>query len=488
MEDPKRCIVVQCGTYRTVAGFHDSDVPGCVLPTCYAGEEMVFGGVEMIEYVEDHESKPGVYTVLDSRGLPYNWLAWEALIKHLYECLGAHPAEHPLVLTIPATALSGTEIDPKIMQKFEEVLLKRLGVPVFQLVIEPLALALGLGKSSALVVDMGHSACQVTPIVDGTIVRQGLMRSKYGGAYLDYEIASFLKKITTAAGTNGQNAGEPNGSENNNKQLDPTENDASMQIDEDSAIVESTKAWIESHTTLYEFKQTQLEASDRPLVELERHIEQQNAAHRRQQQTLLQMRQQQNPNTVSSTPVTDHYAPLHDPLNNKRPYLYKGKTLHIAQRDRLSLCEGVFEAHEEDPGLSALLVRAVQKAAAGAAGPTAQQSTNNSSPSSHGALAQGFSGHLTAEQVCSSLLGAVVITGGVARTPGVASRVVHSLATAFPQYRLAATATAPAPAGTAMEDAPAAAVSIADVPFGAWSGACALARLPAAWTVLGAHS
>lgn len=208
----------------------------------------------MIDATAEKRSDDEVYTLMDSQGLPYNWEALELQWRYMYETqLKVSPEELPLVITMPAT---NGKPDMSILERYYELAFDKLKVPVFQIVIEPLAIALSMGKSSAFVIDMGASGCNVTPIIDGIVVKNAVVRSKFGGDFLDYQVHEKLAPMIKE------------------------ENDMENMADEEKS---STDVWHEANTWIQQFKSTMLQVSEKDLIELERYYKEQAEIFARQQ-------------------------------------------------------------------------------------------------------------------------------------------------------------------------------------------------------------
>lgn len=395
----KKCVVIHNGSSSTVAGFSNMELPQSIISSSYVqkGNERVFGTFAMLDECESKEECE-VYTIMDKNGMPYNWEALEAQWRYLYEYeLKVDPQELPLVISVPATH---SEIDPQVVENYFDLALNKLQVPALQIVVEPLAVALAMGKSSALVIDVGARGTTVTPIVDGTVVRSGVMKSRFGGDFLDYQVAKLLE--------------EPLGSS-------------------------SHEAWYNSATWIREFKSTMLQVCDKNLSELERY-------HR--DQLLLQQQQQQQLGGAYHNYMTN-------PLTQKRNFLLKknNKTVTLELRDCYRVCEYLFQPQLASPdyasrdGLGELLSRSIKKAAASVSaqgtpggGQGASLVYNRHQPQlqpEQPSTTTTTASSATTEQVYAQLLTNVVITGSTSLVAGFEPRIVSELAVRFPQNKLA---------------------------------------------------
>ncbi|QLQ79059.1 hypothetical protein HG537_0B04060 [Torulaspora globosa] len=411
-KEVKKCVVIHNGSHSTIAGFSNMELPQCIIPSTYLqrDDEMIFGTFEMLDEAEKNIPGTQVYTIIDSHGLPYNWTALEAQWRYIYEKqLKVSPKDLPLVISVPA---SHAEFDMQIMERYFELAFVQLGVPVLQIVVEPLAVALSMGKSSALVVDIGARGCTVTPIVDGTVIKTGVMRSKFGGNFLDFHIAQL-------------------------PHIEPSETASTCEM------------WYNSNTWIQQFKSTMLQISDKNLVELERYYQEQ-----------LQLQQQQQQQMNGFQPY------MMNPLTQKRNFLYKGqKTITMELRDCYKIAEYLFqpnlasETFSQTEGLSELMSKSIRKAGATvstmgtqsggtgaslvyhrthiAANGNTKNTTQSPGPGSEKTtVAAASAGGLTSEQVYSLLLTNVIITGCTSLIGGTEQRIINELSIRFPQYKL----------------------------------------------------
>ncbi|AQZ18718.1 ARP7 (YPR034W) [Zygosaccharomyces parabailii] len=408
----KKCVVIHNGSSQTIAGFSNRETPQCILPSSYIQNEgedrYLFGTFEMLDEAQKNKPNANVYTIMDTRGLPYNWDALEAQWKYIYQThLKTNPEELPLVISVPA---SSAELDMKVIEKYFELAFVKLKVPTMQIVVEPLAIALSMSKSSALVLDMGARGCRVTPIIDGTVVKSGVMRSKFAGDFLDFQVTELLKESVPLADR-------------------------------------SCSMWYNSETWVQQFKATMLQVCDKNLVELERFHEEQAAQ-------LKPVGFQQF--TTNSLTQTKNF--LQENADGIK------KTITLQLKDCYKLPEYLFQpqmassdfAHGD--GITELMSRSIRKTGASVSamgtpsggGNGASLTLNergtaqaNSGSQGKGTGSQGTGGTGTAaasgispEQVYSLLLTNVIITGSTSLLQGMEQRIVNELSIRFPQYKL----------------------------------------------------
>lgn len=493
MSSGKKCIVISIGSYSTVVGFSNMELPTCILPSTYMqnknnSNEYVFDKYEMLQIAspnnntfskDDYE----VFTLVNENGIPYNWTAlerqWDYIFKEKLQC---DPREYPMVISIPMISkISQLRI---LMEKYMELAFEKFNVPIIQFLLEPLATTLSMGKKNALVIDIGFNGCKITPVIDGVVIKNGVTKNKYGGAFLDYVISKFLDEKVK------------NSNEN---------------VNTDSDLKEKTPIdiWWEANTCIQDFKMSMSQVCDKDLKDLERYYREQEQMYLKQQE---QMKQLGGTGIVTGTVPAFNSNIINmtnNPLTQNKNYLYKpfNKTLKLTQKEILGISEYLFkpnlfsETFPQDDGLSEIISKCIKKTAAticnstsnNADGditsadksgdisnnihknmnsslnntmirtigssliippkPTSDNSSINNKnsglnrfdnninfldefPSSIQIGSNGNSVTTTPEHIYSSLLTNVIITGSTSLINGMEQRIIQELSIRFPQYKL----------------------------------------------------
>lgn len=353
MSYEKKSIVINVGAHSTIAGFSNTELPSCVLPSSYMQnkkqpDEYIFDKYEMLQVAspkhdEWNKNDYEVFTLVDNNGLPYNWTGigeqWEYIFAHKLKCC---PEEYPLTIVIPI--ISKTTQLRVIMERYMELAFEKFHSPIIQFILEPLATTLSMGKKNALVIDIGFNGCKVTPVYDGIVVKNGITRNKFGGSFLDYIVDDFIAKKVDAE-VEGQD------------------------VDMDKDAID---AWWCSNTWIQDFKQSMLQVCDKDLSELERYYQEQETMYLKQQE---QMKQLGGSGIVTGTVPAFNSNVVNmtnNPLTQQKNYLYKPmkKTLKLNQREILNLTEYLFKPHllsskfSKDEGLSEIVSKSIKKTAA----------------------------------------------------------------------------------------------------------------------------
>lgn len=92
------------------------------------------------------------------------------LIEHaLKEVMRCTPSEHPTLVTEPTWNTTANR------ERMAEIMFEEFNVPAFYIANTGVLNAFASGKGSALVIDVGQSMASVTPVVDGFVLRKGLV-------------------------------------------------------------------------------------------------------------------------------------------------------------------------------------------------------------------------------------------------------------------------------------------------------------------------
>ena len=419
--DNKKSVVIHNGTTSTIAGFSTNELPKCVLPSCYIkknNDSLVFGTFQMMDEAAKSESGDEVFTIMDSNfGVPYNWEALEQQWRYIYENeLKCSPSELPLVITIPSILNKNVEVENKIIEQYCKLAFEKMNIPYLQIINESLAISLGMGKKSSLIIDISGSGCSVTPIMDGIIIKNGIMKSKFGGDVLDFEIKNnFEQKLSN---------------ENN-----------------DNAEQSSLTMWLDSQTWIRDFKRSMVQVSDKKLQDAEHYYEEQI---RMQQE--LKSQYNSSVNTVGI-----------NPLSVKQAYLYKkaNQTIDFELRECYKLGEILFqpnlvnETFNKEDGIGELIFRSIN--AASLANNLATNASNNInvSTSISGTTTTTTSGKATQfdsntmrgnisssnntaqfTENISNLLNNIIIKGNSSLISGIETRIINEISIKFPQYKI----------------------------------------------------
>lgn len=371
MSYEKKSIVINVGAHSTVVGFSDTELPICIIPSTYMKskkneeeeEQYIFDKYDMLQIASDDtmNDKYDVFTLVDNNGLPYNWEGLERQWSYIFQDrLKCDPCEYPLAVSIPMI-VKNTHLRV-IMERYMKLAFEKFNIPIIQFILEPLATTFAMGKKTALVIDVGFNGCKVTPVFDGVVIKQGITKNKFGGAFLDYLINDFMNKKVKKVESG------PHGDDDGDIVMDGGEGEAEAKEDVKTAV----QIWYESNTWIQDFKSSILQVCDKDLNELQRYYQEQEQMYIKQQEQMKQL---------GGTGIVTGAVPAfnsnlvnvtNNPLIQKKNYLFKplNKTLILNQKECLDLTENLFKPNlisdkfSKEDGLSEIISKSIKKTAA----------------------------------------------------------------------------------------------------------------------------
>lgn len=189
--DEINAVVIDPGSYETNIGYAGTDCPQSILPSQYgrfkdSSEEKkhIFAEQSIGFPRKDYELKPivenGVIVDWDAAQEQWSW----ALKNELYldSCKGT-----PAFLTEPVW----NPVENR--KKSLEVLLEAMEFEACYLSPTSTCVSFATGRSSCLVVDIGHDTCSVSPVLDGMTLSKSTRRSFFAGNYLNNLFENYLK-------------------------------------------------------------------------------------------------------------------------------------------------------------------------------------------------------------------------------------------------------------------------------------------------------
>ncbi len=164
-------IVLDIGTQSTRIGFSGEDAPRLVAPTVIS---KTANGTECFQKAYKSRATQSIQHPLD-RGLVADWEGMEAMMAHIHDQLnlGGDPA--PLMLSEAALAPK-EQREQMVQMLFETFEVKSLyfsSAPVLSLYAS--------GRTTGLVVEMGHGTCHTVPVFEGFGLFHSILQMDYGG-------------------------------------------------------------------------------------------------------------------------------------------------------------------------------------------------------------------------------------------------------------------------------------------------------------------
>ena len=121
-----------------------------------------------------------------------DWDMMEAIWAHGFESLRIDPKEHPILLADSPFSL------PAQREKAVEIMFESQRVPALYLARAPVLAAFSTGRHTAVVVDAGHSATRVVPVIEGHIITKSLHASEVGGFLLTQAVGAAVNAAVGA--------------------------------------------------------------------------------------------------------------------------------------------------------------------------------------------------------------------------------------------------------------------------------------------------
>jgi actin-like protein 6A len=169
------------GSVTTRAGCAGEDSPRTIYPSSVCAWVDDAGGrrKEVLEYEprfsDDTFARMQARPLQTRAGVVDEW-ALRALLDHGLHQLGCTSwAEHPVMLTEPTSA------GPSVRQRTAEFMFEELGVPALCVARCAELVAISLGTTTAVVLELGGEASTAAVVADGSVVTRSVQRSPLGG-------------------------------------------------------------------------------------------------------------------------------------------------------------------------------------------------------------------------------------------------------------------------------------------------------------------
>ncbi|KZP24664.1 Actin/actin-like protein, partial [Athelia psychrophila] len=193
--DEVSALVVDIGTSSVRAGYAGDDTPKAIIPTSYgyipqnadgdvamaeapteAGDDARTKNAKAKLYLGQHGPsiwRAGMEIGNPMRdGLIHDWDPISPLISHaLVDVMRCNPQEHPILVTEPAWNTVANR------EKMAEIMFEEFQVPAFYIANTGVLNAFAAGKGSAFVIDIGQTMASITPVIDGFVLRKGMVSS-----------------------------------------------------------------------------------------------------------------------------------------------------------------------------------------------------------------------------------------------------------------------------------------------------------------------
>ncbi|XP_064608374.1 actin, clone 302-like [Liolophura sinensis] len=198
-EDDISGIVIDNGSCVCKMGYAGEDLPKCRVSTVIGRQlhQPAMLDVNLKDpYIGDlAQEKRGMLSLEYpiKRGVVTDWDTMEEFWKHMYyNELRAAPEEHPVLITEPP-------LNPKSnREKMIETFFEALEVPAFYVTLPAILSCYGLGRVSAMMLDIGDSVSHILPIYEGYTIPHVIDRINLGGQ----DVTDYLERLVHGRGYN----------------------------------------------------------------------------------------------------------------------------------------------------------------------------------------------------------------------------------------------------------------------------------------------
>lgn len=120
-------------------------------------------------------------------GMIEDWDLFEKTIEYFYaHQMKSTPDQHPLLMSEPVWNVRGKR------EKLTEIMFEKYNIPAFYLCKNAVLSAFANGRSMGIVLDSGATHTTATPVYDGFVLQQAIVRSPLGGDFVSAECRRLL--------------------------------------------------------------------------------------------------------------------------------------------------------------------------------------------------------------------------------------------------------------------------------------------------------
>ena len=182
--DEVSAVVMDVGSSTVKAGYSGEDVPRRVFAskTGSVGNEKLTGDTV-------HHWRMGMeVSSVVNQGVVVDWDGYESLWETCFKDLGLQSEQVPLILSDPEW--NSKESREKIL----ELGFEKFKLPGMFLARSSVLSAFSVGKSTALIIDVGSSKTSVVPVHDGYVLKKGVQFQAVGGDFVSEQIIRHFEK------------------------------------------------------------------------------------------------------------------------------------------------------------------------------------------------------------------------------------------------------------------------------------------------------
>lgn len=185
-------VVIDLGTGSTRIGFSGDDSPRFEAPTVYS--EAKDGTVECFSKAYRGRDTVPVNRVLE-RGVVVDWKGLEHLMSHVYELLNlANDPNAPILISEAALVPNDQR------ERMVELLFDKVNVQSLYFAPSPVLSLFSSGRTSGMVVEMGHGTCNTVPVFEGFSLFHSVLQLDIGGTDLTSMVQRMLQGSSAKIG------------------------------------------------------------------------------------------------------------------------------------------------------------------------------------------------------------------------------------------------------------------------------------------------
>jgi actin-related protein len=198
-------IVLDAGSHTVKAGISGEDLPHVLTPSVLSVQSSLiadgadprdptaFSAARLSDaFTARPQKNVDVVSPFGADGLVDHWPRFEALVGHtLKDQLQVDSSEHAILYAEPNHNRRAAR------ERLVELFFETFSVPAVYLARSAVLAAYASGRTTGIVVDMGHSGISAVPVLEGALVKDKFLRTDVGGA----AVSAALRTQLAAAGT-----------------------------------------------------------------------------------------------------------------------------------------------------------------------------------------------------------------------------------------------------------------------------------------------
>eukprot|EP00755_Sulcionema_specki_P003020 Sspe_Gene.119579::Locus_115871_Transcript_1_1_Confidence_1.000_Length_1165::g.119579::m.119579/K05692/ACTB_G1; actin beta/gamma 1 len=184
-DDEVPALVIDIGHFNVRAGFAGDDAPREVFPSVLGKGEK--GAKVVGDEAMANRGKNSVARLLEKHQVP-NWDNWEHAVHHIfYNVLRVAPEERVVLFSLSTLA------EDALSERMAQVLFETFSVPAFYIADDLVLSMYASGRTSGVVLDMGHQASVCAVAYEGHTVRSTI-KSTIGGMDVTRTLSILLRE------------------------------------------------------------------------------------------------------------------------------------------------------------------------------------------------------------------------------------------------------------------------------------------------------